>query len=114
MALLGARTVLTAFLVTLRAGLDDPPSAASVLAIAAEAGTAPAASNALAAISQDRRAALNVLLAQTDVRIDEDDFSRLIAPVIYTLLHARRAVTDELIAATVDSWLGSRRDGRHH
>lgn len=103
-----SRVVLTAFLTTLRDGLDDPPSAASLLAIAAEAGTDPVVATVLAGISADRRDALNVLLAPAGVRLDEDDFARLVGPIIYSVLHARRAVTDRLVAATVDAWLGSR------
>lgn len=101
------RKVLRAFLTTLRDGLDDPPSAASLLAIAAEAGTDPAVAKALAAISRDRRGALNALLAPAGVQLDEDDFARLVGPVMYCALHARRPVTDRLITATVDAWLGS-------
>ena len=105
------RSVLVAFLTTLRDGLTDPPSAASLLAIAAEAGADPTVAGALAAISEDRRAALNVLLAPAEVDLDRDDFARLVGPVIYCVLHARRTVTDTLIARTVDAWIGSRPAG---
>ncbi len=103
-----AQNVLTEFLTSLRDGLNDPPSVASLLAISAEAGSDPAAGKALAAISADRRAALNVLLAPAGVHIDENDFARLVGPVIYRLLHARGTVTSVLITDTVDAWLHSR------
>ena len=83
----------------------------TLLASAAEAGADPAVAGALAAISEDRRAALNVLLAPAEVHLDKDDFARLVGPVIYCVLHARRAVTDTLIARTVDAWLGGRPAG---
>lgn len=100
-----ARTVLVAFLTTLRDGLNDPPSIASLLAIAAEAGSDAGTAGALTRVSEDRRAALNVLLAPSGVVLTANDFARLVGPVIYTLLHARRPVTDALIADTADAWL---------
>lgn len=100
-----AREVTTAFLTSLRDGLTDPPSVASLLAVAAEAGGNPTAANALATISDDRRAALNALLAPAGVEVDENAFARLVGPVIYRLLHARKTVPDALIAEIVDAWL---------
>lgn len=103
------RQVLTAFLRTLRDGLADPPSAASLLAITAEAGNDSLATRTLSTISEDRRAAVNALLEPSGTSLDADDFARIVGPVIYTALHARRQVTDELISAVVDSWIGTRR-----
>lgn len=100
-----ARAVTTAFLTSLRDGLTDPPSVASLLAVAAEAGRDPTAANALATISDDRRAALNALLGPAGVEVDENEFARLVGPVVYRLLHARKPVPEALIADIVDAWL---------
>ncbi len=118
-----AREVLGAFLRTLRAGLDDPPSAASLLAITARAGSDPTCANTLATISEDRRAALNALLEPSGTHLEADDFAQIVGPVIYSVLHARHPVSDELITRIVDTWLADpdpsrcrsrRRDVRGH
>src|SRR5262249_16058225 len=56
------RTVATAWLVSLRAGLTVPATRAAALAIAAQADHDPDSAQAMARIVEDRRAALNKLL----------------------------------------------------
>lgn len=54
---------------------DDDRAVASLLAIAAEAGTDPVVADAPATSSADRLAALNVLLAPSRIQLDEEEWS---------------------------------------
>jgi AcrR family transcriptional regulator len=100
-----ARTILTEFLTSLRAGMSDPPTAAALMTLAAQADRDDGSDGALVAIVADRRQALNALLGHTGHHIEHDDFARLCGPVIYQQLIARRTATDDLIAHTVGAWL---------
>jgi AcrR family transcriptional regulator len=99
------RAVIVEFLTSLRAGMNDPPTAAAVLAIAAQAARDPDSAAALKSIIDDRRNALNHLLAQTGYQVGEDEFAGLCGPIMYRQLLAHGTATDELIQRTVDAWL---------
>lgn len=98
--------VVVGFLTSLRAGMDDPTTAAALIALAAQADVDSASAAALQAISSDRRAALNTLLSNTMVHVTENEFAQLVGPVFVQRFIARGAVTDQLIADTVTAWLG--------
>jgi AcrR family transcriptional regulator len=96
--------VITEFLVSLRGGMSDPPTAAALMTLAAQADRDPASSQALSDIATDRRLALNTLLSKTGIEVDAADFAVLCGPIIYRLLVARTPVTDEFIRWVVTGW----------
>ena len=100
-------TVIVEFLTSLRAGMNDPTTAASLMALVANADHDTTSNEALAAIAIDRCAALNALLANTDTTINEDDFAHLVSPVFFQRFIARQPVTDRLIHDTVTNWLAA-------
>jgi AcrR family transcriptional regulator len=100
-----ARTVVTEFLTSLRAGMNDPPTAAALMGLAAQADRDPDSATALAAIAEDRRAALNTLLRPTGTKVTKDEFAQLCGPVIYSQLIARRKVSTRLIRDAADAWI---------
>lgn len=110
-----AREMISAFLLSLRDGLSDPPTAASLLTVAAQALHDPASANALATILDDRRGALNTLLADTGFQVTAEDYVLLTGPVIAHLLLRRKRVSQRFVHRIVDAWLAAiseTRDGR--
>lgn len=97
--------VVTEFLTSLRAGMSDATTAGALMALAAQADRDTTSADALAAIARDRRDALNILLSNTGHSVDEDEFARLVGPVMFRRFLARGEVTNELIDATVTAWL---------
>lgn len=87
--------------------MDDPTTAAALMALAAQADRDQASASALAAIAADRCAALNTLLGNTDRTIDDAEFARLVGPVFFQRFVARQPVTDELIHDAVAVWLAT-------
>jgi len=98
--------IVVGFLTSLRAGMDDPTTAAALIALAAQADVDTASAAALRAISADRRTALNTLLSGTMRQVTENEFAQLVGPVFVQRFIARGVVTDQLIADTVTAWLG--------
>ena len=99
------RAVATAWLVSLRAGLDEPAARAAVLAVTAEADHDPDCARALEGIAADRLAALNDLLAPSGYRIGADGYMLLVGPLFSRLFFERAAVTSEFLDAVVSQWL---------
>ncbi len=97
-------TVVTEYLQSLRAGMNDPATAAALTSLAAHASTDPVSDAALRAIVADRRAALNTLLIDTGRKIDASQFARLAGPVIFQCLIARVEPADRFIEALVTDW----------
>ena len=98
------RTVATAWLKSLRAGVSVPGLRAAVLAVSAEADHDPDSAQALVRIGADRHASLNKLLEPSGVWISEDDFTLLYGPVLARLFLDRGKVTDAFIDAVVAQW----------
>lgn len=101
-------TAICAFLISLRDGLSDPPTAASLLSVIAHAGHDRASATALAEILDDRRAALNALLEETDLQVTAEDYVLLTGPVIVQLLLARKRVSQKFVARIVAAWIAQR------
>ncbi|HET6358907.1 TetR/AcrR family transcriptional regulator [Streptomyces sp.] len=99
------RTVATAWLTSLRAGLSDPPTRAASLAVIAQADLD--STQALTRIVEDRQAAFNTLLEPSGRQITADEYTLLTAPVIFRLLIEGREVTDQFIDAVAAQWLNS-------
>jgi AcrR family transcriptional regulator len=97
--------VATDFLKSLRAGMNDPTTAATLMALTAHADHDASSAGALATVAQDRRGALNTLLAGTGRSVTADEFARLVGPVLFQRFFARQPVTDQLIQSTVAAWL---------
>lgn len=93
------------FLTSLRAGMNDPTTAATLMALTAHADHDHASATALAAVADDRRNALNTLLAKTGRSVTDAEFARLVGPVFFQRFLARQPVTDTLIQSTVAAWL---------
>lgn len=107
-----ARTVTTAWLKSLRAGVSDPASRTAVLAVTAQADHDPDSAQALVRIGQDRHAALNELLEPSGIQISDDEYTLLYGPVLARLFLDRGHVTDAFIDAVVTQWLTTlHRDG---
>ena len=98
------RTVATAWLKSLRAGVSVPGLRAAVLAVSAEADHDPDSAQALVRIGADRHASLNKLLEPSGVWISEDEFTLLYGPVLARLFLDRGKVTDAFIDAVVAQW----------
>lgn len=96
--------VVTEFLVSLRNGISDATTSTALLSLAAHAATDPTSANALAAITADRCAALNILLAGTSRHVDPTDFARLVGPVIFQCLLARTTPTDAFLHDIATEW----------
>ncbi|MEU9991661.1 TetR/AcrR family transcriptional regulator [Streptomyces sp. NPDC048045] len=99
------RTVATAWLKSLRAGIGEPAVRTAVLAVTAQADHDPESAQALVRIGQDRRAALNRLLEPSGVQIDDAECTLLYGPVLARLFLDRSDVTDEFIDTVVAQWL---------
>src|SRR3977135_4349972 len=98
------RTVATAWLKSLRAGVSVPGLRAAVLAVSAEADHDPDRAQALLRLRAHRHASLNKLLEPSGVWISEDDFTLLYGPVLARLFLDRGKVTDAFIDAVVAQW----------
>jgi AcrR family transcriptional regulator len=103
-----ARSVATAWLASLRAGMRDAARRAAVLAVTAQADTDPDSAQALIRITEDRRAALNELLAPSGAGLGPDEYALLTGPVLARIFFERGEATDELIASIVTQWLANR------
>ncbi|WP_328667251.1 TetR/AcrR family transcriptional regulator [Streptomyces sp. NBC_00322] len=99
------RTVATAWLTSLRAGLSDPPTRAATFAVIAQANYDPDSTQALTRIVEDRHAAFNTLLEPSGRQITADEYTLLTAPVLFRLLIEGRKVTDQFIDAVAAQWL---------
>ncbi|WP_406402966.1 TetR/AcrR family transcriptional regulator [Streptomyces sp. NBC_00879] len=99
------RTVATAWLTSLRAGLTDPATRPAVLAVTAQADYDADSAQALTRIGTDRLGALNKLLEPSGRQITADEYTLLFGPVMSRLFFDRRDVTDEFIDAVVTQWL---------
>jgi AcrR family transcriptional regulator len=104
--------VLTAWLTSLRQGLDDQASRTAVLAVTAQADYDPDCAEALVRIRDDRLAALNVLLAPSGCEVSSGEYTLLYGPVLSRLFFDRGEVTDEFIEIVVTRWLATTSPGR--
>jgi AcrR family transcriptional regulator len=99
------RTVATAWLKSLRAGISEPAFHTAVLAVTAQADHDPDSAQALGRIGEDRHAALNKLLLPSGIQISDDEYTLLYGPVLARLFLDRGHVTDAFIDAVVTQWL---------
>ncbi|MGW3209377.1 TetR/AcrR family transcriptional regulator [Streptomyces sp. NPDC001135] len=100
-----ASAVATAWLISLRAGITDPATRTSALAMAAQADHDPDSAQALRRIAEDRLAALNELLEPSGLQITAEQYTLLYGPLLARLFFDRCEATDEFIDATVTQWL---------
>jgi AcrR family transcriptional regulator len=101
------RSVATAWLTSLRAGLDDLASRTAVLAVTAQSDADPASAQALVQLGADRRAALNELLVPSGRQLTGEQYTLLVGPVLARIFFDRKDVTDEFIDAAVTQWLAT-------
>ena len=101
--------MIVEFLTSLRGGMNDPTTAASLTALIANADHDTTSRDALVAIAIDRCGALNTLLTNTDTTVTQDDFAHLVSPVFFQRFIARQLVTDALIDQAVTNWLAANR-----
>jgi AcrR family transcriptional regulator len=99
------RQVLTAWLTSLRQGMDDLASRTAVLAVTAQADYDPDCAEALVRIRDDRLAALNGLLAPSGRQVAAGEYTLLYGPVLSRLFFDRGEATDEFIELVVTRWL---------
>jgi AcrR family transcriptional regulator len=102
------RTVATAWLTSLRAGMQDRARRTAVLAVTAQADSDPDSARALVRIGADRLAALNELLEPSGRQLSADEYALLSGPVLSRIFFERREVSDEFIEAVVARWLATR------
>ncbi|MFH8387591.1 TetR/AcrR family transcriptional regulator [Kitasatospora sp. NPDC018058] len=99
------RTVATAWLRSLRDGINDPAIRTAVLAVTAQADHDPDSAHALIRIGEDRHAALNKLLEPSGIQITTDEYTLLYGPVLARLFLDRGQATDAFIDTVVTQWL---------
>jgi AcrR family transcriptional regulator len=99
------RTVATAWLISLRAGITDPATRAAVLTMAAQADHDPDSAQAMRQIVEDRLAALNKLLEPSGLQITAEQYTLLYGPLLARLFFDQAEATDAFIDATVTQWL---------
>ncbi|MER7468715.1 TetR/AcrR family transcriptional regulator [Streptomyces sp. NPDC097981] len=99
------RTIATAWLVSLRAGISVPATRTAALAMAAEADHDPDSAQALQHIVEDRLAALNELLEPSGLQITAEQYTLLYGPLLARLFFDRAEATDGFIDTTVTQWL---------
>lgn len=107
------RTVATAWLTSLRAGMNDRATRTAVLAVTARADSDPDSAEAVRRISADRLAAFNQLLVPSGRQSTAEEYALLVGPVFARLLFDRAEITGEFIDIVVTQWLaalGSRYD----
>lgn len=95
---------VTDFLVSLRAGMSDAPTAAALTSLIAQADRDVGSTLALASIVEDRRLALNALLSNSGTQVSADDFAWLCGPILYRRFFAAAEVSDQFIKRTVRRW----------
>jgi AcrR family transcriptional regulator len=95
---------VTAWLVSLRAGMTDPATRTAVLAVTADADRDSDSAQALVRLGADRLAALNHLMHQSGRQVTEEEYTLLYGPVLSRLFFERRDVTDEFIQEIVAQW----------
>jgi AcrR family transcriptional regulator len=100
--------VASAWLVSLRRGMQDQARRAAILAVTAQADSDPDSALALAQLTDDRIAALNDLLKPSGVELASDEYALLTGPVLSRIFFERSTVTDEFIQAVVAQWLAGR------
>jgi AcrR family transcriptional regulator len=101
------RVVTTDWLISLRAGITDQATRTAVLAVTAQSDVDPGSASVLIKIRDDRLRALNELLEPSGRQITEEEYTRLVGPVLTRVFFDRRDVTDEFIDATVAQWLAA-------
>jgi AcrR family transcriptional regulator len=99
------RTVATAWLISLRAGISVPATRTAALAMAAEADHDPDSAQALQRIVEDRLAALNELLEPSGLQITAEQYALLYGPLFARLFFDRAEATDDFIGTIVTLWL---------
>jgi AcrR family transcriptional regulator len=99
------RAVATAWLTSLRAGMNDQATRTAVLAVTAQADFDPDSAEAVHRISADRLAAFNVLLAPSGRQSTAEEYALLVGPVFARLFYDRAEVTDGFVDAIVTHWL---------
>ena len=103
------RAVATAWLTSLRGGLEDRATRAAVLAVTAQADVDPDSAQALVRIGADRLAAFNQLLAPSGLQVGAEEYTMLVGPVLARLFFDRVEVTAEFIDNVVSGWLATLR-----
>jgi AcrR family transcriptional regulator len=106
------RQVLTAWLTSLRQGMDDLASRTAVLAVTAQADYDPDCAEALVRLRDDRLSALNALLAPAGREVSADEYTLLYGPVLSRLFFDRGEASDEFIEIVVTRWLATTPAGR--
>jgi AcrR family transcriptional regulator len=99
------RSVATAWLTSLSAGLNDHATRAAVLAVTAQADVDPDSAQALQRIGADRLAAFNRLLAPSGRQSTAQEYALLVGPVFARLFFDRAEVTSEFTDTVVIAWL---------
>jgi AcrR family transcriptional regulator len=103
------RAVATAWLTSLRGGLEDTAARTAVLAVTAQADVDPDSADALARIGADRLAAFNLLLAPSGLQVGAEEYTMLVGPLLARLFFDRAEVTTEFIDDVVGGWLATLR-----
>ena len=101
------RAVATAWLTSLRGGLEDRATRAAVLAVTAQADVDPDSAQALVRIGADRLAAFNQLLAPSGLQVGAEEYTMLVGPVLARLFFDRVEVTAQFIDNVVSGWLAT-------
>jgi AcrR family transcriptional regulator len=101
------RAVATAWLTSLRGGLEDGAARTAVLAVTAQADVDPDSAQALVRIGADRLAAFNQLLAPSGLAVSAEEYTMLVGPVLARLFFDRVEVTAEFIDNVVSGWLAT-------
>jgi AcrR family transcriptional regulator len=108
-----APAVVRTFLRSLRDAMRDPALASAFSALISAAEHDPTAGTALHAVAEDRRAALNTVLAPSAVHIHPPELAQLSGAVLFQRFIARTDVTDTFIDEVTDRWWHAR-PGHHH
>ena len=108
------RAVATAWLTSMRGGLEDRAARTAVLAVTAQADADPDSAQALARLGADRLAAFNLLLAPSGLQVGAEEYTMLVGPVLARLFFDRAEVTTEFIDDVVSGWLATLRDRHDH
>jgi AcrR family transcriptional regulator len=103
------RAVATAWLTSLRGGLEDRAARTAVLAVTAQADVDPDSAQVLERIGADRLAAFNQLLAPSGLTVSAEEYTMLVGPVLARLFFDRVEVTAEFIDNVVGGWLATLR-----
>jgi AcrR family transcriptional regulator len=105
--LLDGRAAVTAWLKTLRDGASIPAMQLALLSVLAQAEQHPDNTQALVRIGEDRRAALNRVLAPSGATVSADDYTMLTGPVLARLVLERGSVSDAFIDSVVCQWISA-------